>query len=161
MLRSPIVTMVLSILFTIAAALTIAAYRDLDGNREKLETLKIRLRVMTHQKKDVEKTQVQLDRLDGFMRKAATLGLEQENWASYDVNIQEPVTFAQMARILNQCVNTPDYYFKPVSLQVKTQVKPDQTDLKGASLPAADDSFDPEKGDVLLTLKGAFVVMHR
>ncbi len=161
MLRSPIVTMVLSILFTVAAALTISAHRDLAGNREKWETLKVRLRVMSHQKKDVEKTQVQLARLNGFMRKAATLGLEQENWASYDVNIQEPVTFAQMARILNQCINTPDYYFKPVSLQVKTNVKPDQTSLKGASLPAADDSFDPGKGDVLLTLKGAFVVRHK
>ena len=161
MLRSPLVTMVLSILFTVAAAFTITAYHDLDGNREKLDALKVRLRVMAHQKKDVEKTQVQLNRLNGFMRKAATLGLEQENWASYDVNIQAPVTFAQMARILNQCVNTPDYYFKPVSLQVKTNVKPDQTGLKGASLPVTDDSFDPDKGDVLLTLKGAFVVRHR
>ena len=161
MLRSPIVTMVLSILFMVTAAYTIAAYSDLDSKRDKLETLKVRLRVMNHQKKDVEKTQVQFDRLNGFMQKAATLGLEQENWASYDVNIQEPVTYAQMARILNQCVNTPDYYFKPLSLQVKTNVKSDQTNLKGTSLPAGDDVFDPDKGDVLLTLKGAFVVRHR
>ena len=161
MLRSPIVTMVLSILFMVAAAYTIAAYSELDSKRDTLETLKVRLRVMNHQKRDVEKTQIQFERLKGFMRKASTLGLEQENWASYDVNIQEPVTYAQMARILNQCVNTPDYYFKPLSLQVKTNVKSDQTNLKGTSLPAGDDVFDPGKGDVLLTLKGAFVVRHR
>ena len=161
MLRSPLFTVVLSILFTIAAAFTISAYRELDGNREKLETLKVRLRVMAHQRKDVEKTQVQIARLKGFMQKAADMGLEQHKWASYDVNIQEPVTFAQMARILNQCVNTPDYYFKPVSLQVKTKVNPDQTHLKGTSLPAGDDIFDSGKGDVLLTLKGAFVVRQR
>jgi hypothetical protein len=66
-----------------------------------------------------------------------------------------------MARILNQCVNTPDHYFRPVSLQVKTRLKPDQTSLKGNSASAGDDVFDPDKGDVLLTLKGAFVVRQR
>ena len=113
-MRSPLVTIVLSMLFTVAAAFTISAYRDLEGSRQKMETLKVRLRVMAHQRKDVEKTRLQLARLHGFMQKAAHLGLDQQNWASYDVNIQEPVTFAQMARILNQCVNTPDHYFKPL-----------------------------------------------
>ena len=83
------------------------------------------------------------------------MGLEENRWAVYDINIEEPVTFSEMEQILNQCANSSAYYFKPIIFHAKTMKKLDKEKMKKA---ISVNSEDAKQGDMLLTLKGVFYV---
>ena len=143
-------------------------------NHGKKEILAVRLRVIKQQKKEAERKVRILAKLNDFVHRARSLGLEESGWDFYEVYIDEPVTFFELEQMLNQCTNSPAYYFKPVSLHAKAGpgAKPDNrtrpeftsnieeksvVDKKTAPVTPAG-SREAQKGDVLLTLKGAFVV---
>jgi hypothetical protein len=87
--------------------------------------------------------------------------VERDRWAYYDVNIEEPVAFADAEQILGQTANSSSYYFKPIMLHVKANIGPDAKAPPKRASAVSGDSPDTKTGDVLLTLKGAFVVNRR
>ena len=116
---------------------------------------------MEEQKIRLEQKRRILLRVKNFIDKADALGLEESRWATYEVNIAQGVAFFEMEEIVNQCVNTPSYYFRPVSLHTKTNGESDNNEISGKpGLKSAEFSED-QVGDVILTLNGAFVVRHK
>ncbi len=102
-----------------------------------------------------------LERINNFVDKARSLGLERERWAFYDVNIQEPITFPEVEKILAQTANSSSYYFKPLTLHVKTKIKSDNGAKQKKPPSTSADSPETKEGDILLTLRGAFVVKQK
>jgi hypothetical protein len=147
--RTYIVAVGIAILFFIAAHLFLTAYTRYVIAREKVLLLTGEDKLLKEQKRELERKNQILSQVGNFIDKADKLGLEKDRWAAYEVNIQEPVSFSEMEQILTQCTNSSSYYFKPIMLHVK----------KSSSTPAV--SPDKKMGDVLLTLRGAFVVRHR
>ncbi len=159
---------VLSIFLCGAVFFFLQAYNRYEVNHGKKEALGLRLKVLQQQKREAERKARILSKLDDFVHRAGALGLEEGGWDVYEVYINEPVTFLEMEKMLNQCTNSPDYYFKPVSLHAKTGSGPwpePAADAAGKSAvpkekaPVTSAGLQgAQKGDVLLTLKGAFVV---
>ena len=123
--------------------------------------METRVRLLKQQKREAQRKWRILTRVNAFVDKAASLGLEGKKWANYDVNIQEPVTFFEMEQILNQCLNSSSYYFKAIALHANISHESDghESDrkiVKKASTSA--DSRESKKGDMMLTLRGAFIV---
>ncbi len=93
-----------------------------------------------------------------FLEQAKSLKLEKENWSVYDINITGPVTFLELSQILNQCTNTTSFYFKPITFHVKSAEKPEKDINKKIPPSKQTDSSETKTGDILLTLRGAFIV---
>ncbi|MCP3951662.1 MAG: hypothetical protein GY697_05505 [Desulfobacterales bacterium] len=158
----------LSIFLCGAVFLFLQAYNRFEVNNGKKEALSVRLKVLQQQKREAERKARILAKLNDFVHRAGSFGLEEGGWDVYEVYINEPVTFAEMEQMLNQCTNSADYYFKPISLYAKTGRYPGAgpavvADEKGAGpkekMPQTSvDLQGGATGDVLLTLKGAFVV---
>ena len=116
---------------------------------------------MEEQKIQLERKRRILSRVKKFIDKADALGLEESRWATYEVNIAQGIAFFEMEQIVNQCVNTPSYYFRPVSLHIKTNDESDNNEISGKPGLKSDEFSEDQVGDVILTLNGAFVVRHK
>ena len=117
---------------------------------------------MEEQKIQLERKKRILSRVKKFVDTADALGLEESKWATYEVNIAQGIAFFEMEQIVNQCVNTPSYYFRPVSLNIKTNGETgDSNEISEKSDLKSSEIFEDQVGDVLLTLNGAFVVRHK
>jgi hypothetical protein len=100
-------------------------------------------------------------RVKKFIDKADALGLAESRWAKYEVNIAQGSAFFEMEQIVNQCVNTPSYYFRPVSLHIKTNDGSDNNKISEKPGLKSTEFPEDQVGDVILTLNGAFVVRHK
>jgi len=116
---------------------------------------------MEEEKIKIERKRRILHRVKKFIDKADALGLEESRWATYEVNIAQGITFFEMEQILNQCVNTSSYYYRPVSLHIKTNGESDNNEIEEKPDSKSVESSEDQVGDVLLTLNGAFVVRHK
>ncbi|OQY14512.1 MAG: hypothetical protein B6I30_00320 [Desulfobacteraceae bacterium 4572_187] len=161
MFRSNITTGILAVLFFVTVVFSLSAYNRYLAGREKVETLTVRLRLMEEQKIQLERKRRILLRVKKFIDKADALGLEESRWATYEVNIAQGIAFFEMEQIVNQCVNTPSYYFRPVSLHTKINGESDNNENQGKPDLKTTESLEDQVGDVILTLKGAFVVRHK
>ena len=102
--------------FLIAAYFFLTAYNRYAIRQEKKEVLTVRVRILKQQKRETERKKRIISRVNDFINRARSLGLEKNRWSVYDINIDEPVTFFEMEQILEQCENSSVYYFKPISL---------------------------------------------
>ena len=100
-------------------------------------------------------------RVNRFINLARSLGLEKDKWAYYDVNIQEPVSFQEAEKILRQTTNSSSYYFKPATLHVTTKIEPDKKATQKKQSATSADSPETKEGDILLTLRGGFLVKQK
>ena len=116
---------------------------------------------MEEEKIKIEQKRRILNRVKKFADKADALGLEKGRWATYEVNIAQGIAFFEMEQILNQCVNTSSYYYKPVSLHIKTNGESDNNEIEKKPDSKSVESSEDMVGDVILTLNGAFVVRHK
>ena len=116
---------------------------------------------MEEQKIQLERKKRILYRVKKFIDTADALGLEESRWATYEVNIAQGVEFYEMEQIVNQCINTPSYYFRPVLLHVKTNGESDNNEISEKPDLKSSEFSEDQVGDVLLTLNGAFVVRHK
>jgi hypothetical protein len=146
---------VLAIFFFIAAHFFLTTYNRYFINRKKAEVLTLQARLLKQQKNEAELKKHSIFRANNFIDRARSLGLEENGWAVYDINIEEPVTFSEMEQILNQCANSSAYYFKPIIFYAKTVRELDKEKMKKA---ISVNSEDTKQGDMLLTLKGVFYV---
>ena len=156
--RSNIITLALAICFCTASYFFLTAYNRYDISRGKVEVMETRVRLLKQQKREAQRKWRILTRVNAFVDKAASLGLEGKKWANYDVNIQEPVTFFEMEQILNQCSNSSSYYFKPIALHANISPESDGKIVKKTSTSNSADSRKSKEGDLMLTLRGAFIV---
>lgn len=124
-------------------------------NRKKAEVLTVQARLQKQQKNEAELKKNDIFRANNFIDRARSLGLEENRWAVYDINIEEPVTFSEMEQILNQCDNSSGYYFKPIIFYAKTVQELDKEKMKKAISVNAKET---KQRDMLLTLKGIFYV---
>jgi|GEM_PF-1314887 len=162
MLRSPVTTLLSAIIFLVAAFTFWGSYRTYRGDFQKMETLQVRSNIMAQHQQKFEQQQQVIDNLAGFVTEAARLGLDPQNWETYDVHIQEMVSFSEMKRIINQCVNTSSYYFKPVSLEAKKKIRNQKKILDHQADTALEEKLpETDEGDILLNLQGTFVVKQK
>jgi hypothetical protein len=112
------------------------------GALKQADTLKQRHRQLIRRKPDVEK-------LRRFVEHAEAVGLVKDRWAYYPITIDEAVTFSTAEEVLNQTAPSGAYYFKPSLLHMKKNVEKNDAD-RGDT--------DGTGKDILLTLKGSFVV---
>lgn len=151
----------LAVFFFIAAYFFLTAYNRYAVRQEKKEALTVRVRILKQQQREAERKKRIISRVNDFMNRAGSFGLEKNRWSVYDINIDEPVTFFEIEQILNQCQNSSAYYFKPISLYAKTPQKSDknrESDKKKTKKTTSADSRETREGDIMLTLRGAFVV---
>ena len=141
--------------FVAAVFMSIASYRSYQALQQRLEVMTVRLKVAQDYQKQIERKKQLVARIHNFMNKTKSMGLEQRQWSIYEVDFNEPVSFYEMGKIIDQCTNSETFFFKPVFLQVQTQwgfeqYKTDQ-DEDTDTTPVVG-----QEGDVRLNLKGAF-----
>ena len=162
MIRSPVTTLLAAIVFLVAAYTLGGSYRAYRSQVWQVETLRTRHNLVAQRQQQLKRQKQIIDSLEGFVGEAARLGLDPDNWETYDVHIQEVVSFSEMKRIVNQCVNTSAYYFKPLSLEAKRKVRnPKRLLDHGPDAAGEEETFGSDDGDILLSLRGTFVVKQK
>ncbi len=152
-------TVVVAVFLLVAAGLFFNAFYRTRALQQKAQALSAQVGFLQQQEKQVVKGRDRLLLLRDFHAGAAAAGLQPEEWSLYDVQIQRTATFEQLEQILNQCAHGPQYYFKPQALKIQ-RIPPDGSTQKLAGdypqqMLAADAL---QQKDILLSLKGAFVV---
>jgi hypothetical protein len=156
-LRASITAGVLSLLLLAAAHLFLSAYHQHRLDLAQHETLHTRLRMARQQQSETLHRQQVLLQVKAFLDLADALKMDKMNWSVYDIQLEEPVTRSELKQILEQCQNTPSYYFRPTSFHAKTADSPDVL-LSQMTKSDMDDGSAAAPGDILLSLKGAFLV---
>jgi hypothetical protein len=156
-----IIAAALGICFLVAAHFSLTAYQRYALVREKLGVSISHTRVLKERQEELSRKKREVERVNRFVNRARSLGVERDNWAYYDVDIQEPVSFAEAEEILRQTTNCSLYYFNPSKLHVKTKVEPNAQGGPGKPAGTSSDSPEAKKGDILLILKGSFAVRHK
>jgi len=149
------------IFFFIAAHFFLTAYNKYILSQEKIKVLNRQVQLLIKQQRELERKERIMVRVNRFINRARSLGLEKDRWAYYDVNIQEPVSFQEAEKILTQTANSSSYYFKPVTLHVKTKIESDKKSKQNKPPSTSADSPETKEGDILLTLRGGFLVKQR
>ncbi len=137
------------------------AYGQYALNRQEFDNLSCRARLLQEHKKEQEQKKAVLAKAEQFVDRARSLGLEKKNWDYYDVNIEERVFFHETQKILTQTVNSKSFYFKPISLYIKKSSKQDPTSPSQQSTATSTGSKGGGGGDVVLSLRGTFVVRQK
>ena len=153
--RSCIMTGLLVVLFLMAGRYFLTAYKAHVIQKDKKAVLVGKVRWLSQLQSEREQKLHSILRINNFVNNAKLLGLEQNKWAVYNVDIQDTVTFAEMKTILKQCSHTDSHYFKPASFHIKSlKATGNKNDTSGMT-------FENQTGDILMTLKGAFVVKNQ
>ena len=152
--RSCIMTGLLVVLFLMAGRYFLTAYKAYVGYKGKKTVLVRKVRRLNQFQSEREQKLHSILRINNFVNTAKSLGLEQSKWSEYNVDIQDTVTFAEMKTILKQCSNSNSHYFRPVSFHIKSLKATGNYEKVPGKI------FENETGDILMTLKGAFVVKN-
>lgn len=141
-----------------AAYFCIEAYYRYRQSQNQVAVMKQQLRLRRQQQQELKQKTKVLAVTKEFLQKTAAASVTKKNWTFYEVNIEEPITFPELSKRLDQCANSPAYYFKPERLHIKRSQKPSsKTKQKQASSSSSSASSEVKTG-ILLTIKGAFVV---
>jgi len=127
-------------------------------NSDKLEVITRQARLLKKHHRLMEKNRRVMAGVEEFLDQAGRLGLTRENWQSYDVNVQQPLAFDEIDKILAQAKNSNSHYFKPVMLQLNRLSESDKTKKRPAKPPNSADSPETLQEDLVITLQGAFLV---
>ena len=141
--------------FMAAVFMSIASYRHYKALQQRLEVMTVRLQVAQDYQKQIEQKKRLVARVNSFLDKTKSMGLEQRQWSIYEVDFNELVSYYEMGQIVDQCTNSDTFFFKPVFLQVQTQWGAEQykTEQEGETDTTP---IISQEGDVRLNLKGAF-----
>jgi hypothetical protein len=156
-----IIAAALGICFLVAAHFFLTAHGRYALVQEKLGVSISHARLLKERQEELSRKKREVELVNRFVNRARSLGVERDNWAYYDVNIQEPVSFAEAEEILRQTANSSSYYFKPSKLHVKTKVESNSKGKLDKSAGTSADSPETKKGDILLILEGSFAVRNK
>jgi hypothetical protein len=125
------------------------------------DILAVRNRIMKHQAGELEQKMRVLQRVKHFVDRAVEQRLSPDSWSTYEVNIQDAITYRELAQIVEQCVHNTDLYFKPIAFHATL----DEKDNKDPKLAEAlepvvldTETLKDTPSDVALVLKGTFLV---
>jgi hypothetical protein len=158
--RSYIATGILAVLFLTSAYVFFTVFNDYSSDHKKLQTLKGELRLTMIQQKELKRKKRILTHVANFVKRATSYGLEKDRWTYYDVEIEEPMTFHKAEQILSQTLNTSSYFYKPMELHMNTDVTSYKKPGKDQPSVRSADSKSIDGQDVVVKLKGAFLVQH-
>ncbi len=144
----PIIVGAVAIIFGLGVYQFVQAYSGFRAQKKRLETIQVRVDLITAQKDELALKQKILNQTVQFINKANALGLSPDKWTFYDVNLQEAVSFDKADQIINQCYHSQVAYYQPLTLHIKTTPK---------DTPAADSATAGKSGDLTLTVQGKFV----
>lgn len=161
MLKSSIIGAGLGIFFFIAAHFFLTAYERCTLIQDTLGVSSGQARLLENHQKELTQKKRNLERANRFVNRARSLGVGRDNWAYYDVNIEEPVSFAEAEKILRQTANSSSYYFKPVRLHIKTRLESDTKGRPDKSGVTSAESQETKQGNILLALRGSFAVRRK
>jgi hypothetical protein len=153
--RSSIMTGLLVVLCLSVGYFFLSAYQRYVVDQDKKAVLIQKAEMFNHQRIDRERKWQDILAVNRFVKSAQLLGLVRKKWAVYHVDIQDSVTFTDMKNLLTQCTNGESHYFKPVSFQIKS------AKAIGAKEKVPGITSQHQKGDILMTLKGAFLVKNK
>jgi hypothetical protein len=145
----------LMVLCLLAGRFFFSGYQRYVVNQDKKAVMIRQANLLNQRQIGREQKRQNILRVNRFVNNAELLGLVQKKWALYHVNIQDSVTFTEMKKLLTQCSNGDSHYFKPVSFHVKSIT------ATGDKEEAPGMTFQNQTGDILMTLKGAFVVKNK
>jgi hypothetical protein len=148
-------TGLLVVLLLMAGHYFLTNYKAYVAHKEKKAVLDRQVGWLSQLQSEREQRSHSILRINNFVNTAKSLGLEQSKWSVYNVDIQDTVTFAEMKTILKQCSNADFHYFRPISFHIKS-LKATGNQDKTSEIP-----FENVEGDILMTLKGAFVVKNQ
>jgi hypothetical protein len=153
--RSSLMTGLLVVLLLSVGHMFLSAYQRYVVNQDKKAVLIRKAELLNHRRIDTEKKWHDILAVNRFIKSAQLLGLVRKEWEIYHVDIQDSVTFTEMKNLLSQCTNGDAYYFKPISFQIKS------TKAMGNKEKPSGITSRNQKGDILMTLKGAFMVKNK
>lgn len=151
----------MALAFFVAVYFFLNTYNSYLTTRENIESRSVRLRLLNDQKKEIDGKRRIVRLTNAFLAKSNSHKLEIDNWATHEVSMQQPVYFSDLQQIVNQCSSTADYYFRPVSLHLKTAQAIDDEGPQEADNHQAAPSPEIQDGNLLLTLQGQFIVGPR
>ncbi len=147
--------------FVVSTHFGAKAYFQTRQLKSQAALMTVRTRVMKQQVGELEQKMRVNQRVNSFMARARELQLTPEQWDQYDVNIQDAVTFKELAEMVEQCVHNKDLYYKPLSFHMAVGRGRDMDEkAEIASTAVAAQGTDQKQGDLALSLKGAFFVRH-
>jgi hypothetical protein len=158
--KSYIIGLVVAFIFIGSVYLFLQSYHRYLTFEDKREVLTVRLKLLEDKKKEIEQKRRILAMVNDFVEKADTGGFKKADWTAYEVNINQSVFYRELGQILDQCTHTASYYFKPITLSVKTG-RADAAVKSDKQAPLKTQPPEARHGDVQLELKGAFLSRHR
>jgi hypothetical protein len=152
--RSCIMTGLLVVLLLMAGRYFLNSYQGYVVHNDKKAVLVRNIRWLSQLQSERKQKLHSIMRINNFVNNAKLLGLEQNRWDVYNVDIENAVSFSQMKTILKQCSNSNSHYFRPISFHIKSLKATGNYEKVPGKI------FENETGDILMTLKGAFVVKN-
>lgn len=153
--RSCIMTGLLAVLFLMAGYYFLTGYKVYVAHKENKAELVRQVKWLSQLQSERKQKLHSILRINNFVKHAKLMRLEEKKWAVYNVDIQDTVTFAEMKKILKQCSNADSHYFRPISFHIKSLKANGNTDKTSERI------FENKTGDILMSLKGAFVVKNQ
>jgi dTDP-4-dehydrorhamnose reductase len=156
-LKSSLLSIILAILIMAAGYFSLKELGRYVAVMKKLENQEIRLQLVRSQLQQSNRIRKVIDRIQRFLNRAKTLGLTEKKWATYNVSVEEPVTYDEFQQILDQCNHTALFYFNPIRLHISRSSGTESDAPPRPRTPGAG-SAEQKNGDLLINLKGAFVI---
>lgn len=152
--RSSIMTGLLVVLCLSIGYFFLSGYQRYVFNQNKKAVLIRKAEILNHRRMEQQQKWQNILKVNRFLKNAKLLGLVRKKWSIYHVDIQDSVTFTDMKNLLAQCTNGDSHYFKPISFHIKS------AKATGHKEKVSDITSQNQKGDILMTLKGAFWVKN-
>lgn len=153
--RSCIITGLLVVLFLVTGRYFLTNYKAYVAHKDKKAVLVQKVKWLRQLRSEREQKLHSILKINNFVNYAKLLGLEKNKWEVYNIDIQDAVTFSEMETILKQCSNANSHFFRPVSFHIKSLKATGNNDKVSGTM------FENEAGDILMTLKGAFIVKNQ
>lgn len=140
------------------------AYVNARHLKAQSETIAVRTRLMKRQVGEMEQKMRVLQRVGHFVDRAKALHLDPQEWATYDVQIQDTMSYQTLSQIVEQCVHNKNIYFKPLAFHVAVNpgdaLSSDVASKADQPVPLKADASEGNTADVSLALQGTFMVRH-
>ena len=150
----------LAILLFVAIQFFTTAFNRHTRNARDLENLDGQVSWLEQNKKEQTQKRRTLAHVKKFINRAELFGLERHKWETYDIDIEKQLYLHEARRILTQTANSKSFYFHPILLNIKKIEEPTPM-APGQTRAIAGSGKDQQRGDLLLSLKGTFVVRQR
>ena len=98
--------------------------------QSELEIMTVRTRTMRVQLGELEQKRRALNRVQHFISQASAMGLNEDRWSRYAVNVEAPLSYAELGRVVEQCTHSRmstsnRFSFMWLRGKVKTAPKPE------------------------------------